>query len=103
VMTGLRLSAASFASEQTTENGYQRGRCLMMRDELLQQISALPPDTDIGIQVGCDHLDIVDLVPWGGGEFVALKCHSSDLRDMLMQWGIPKQQQQRIAHGEPDE
>ena len=75
----------------------------MMRDELLQQISALPPDTDIGIQVGGDHLDIADLVPWGGGGYVALKCHSSDLRDMLVQWGISKQQQDRIALGEPGE
>ena len=75
----------------------------MMRDELLQQISALPPDTDIGIQVGGDHLDIADLVPWGDGAFVALRCHSSDLRDMLLQWGISKQRQARIVLEEETE
>jgi hypothetical protein len=61
----------------------------MKRDELVQQLSDLPPDTDIGIQIGDDHLDIADLVPWGNGGFVALKCHSGDLRDVLSEWGLP--------------
>ena len=74
----------------------------MKRDELLLQISALPSDTDIGIQVGGDHLDIADLVPCGEGRFVALRCHSRDLRDMLLHWGIPKDLRKRIALGEQD-
>ena len=72
----------------------------MKRDELLLQISALPPDTDIGIQVGGDHLDIADLVTWGEGGFVALKCHSPDLRDMLVHWGISKKLRKQITLGE---
>jgi hypothetical protein len=66
----------------------------MMRDELLKQISALPPDADIGIQIGDDHLDIADLAPWGDGGFVALTCHSADLRDVLSEWGLPVSQRQ---------
>jgi tRNA(Ile)-lysidine synthetase-like protein len=69
----------------------------MMRDELLQQISALPPDTDIGIQIGNDHLDIEDIVPWGDGGFIALSCHSRDLRDLLLEWGIPENSRKRIV------
>jgi hypothetical protein len=75
----------------------------MTRNELLEQISALPPETDIGIQVGGETLDITDLVPWGDGRFVALKCHSGDLHDVLLQWGIPKHQQDRIVQGEEAE
>ncbi|HET6479320.1 MAG TPA: hypothetical protein VFG35_04645 [Actinoplanes sp.] len=75
----------------------------MRRDELLLQISALPPDTDIGIQVGGDHLDIADLAPWGEGRFVALKCNSRDLHDMLSHWGIPKDLRKLIALGEQAE
>jgi hypothetical protein len=60
----------------------------MMRDDLLKQLSALPPDADVGIQLGDDHLDIAELVPWGEG-FVALTCHSADLRDVLLDWGMP--------------
>jgi hypothetical protein len=52
-----------------------------------RNISALPTNVDIGIQIGDDHVDISDLVPWGDGKFVALKCHPSDLRDMLFEWG----------------
>ncbi len=69
----------------------------MKRDELLQKISALPPDTDIGVEVGGDHLDITEIVLWGNGDFAALKCNSHDLCDMLQQWGIPKWQRGRIA------
>jgi hypothetical protein len=61
----------------------------MMRDELLKQLSAVPENADVGIQLGDDHLDITDLVPWGGGEFVALRCHSADLRDVLLEWAAP--------------
>lgn len=72
----------------------------MMRDELLQRISALPPETEIDIQVGGDHLDITDLVPWGDCGFVALRCHSNDLHDVLLEWGIPRQRQDRILLGD---
>lgn len=61
----------------------------MMRDELLKQISALPADADIGIRIGEDHVDIADLASWGDGNFVALTCHSADLRDVLSEWGLP--------------
>lgn len=37
----------------------------MMRDELLQRIAALPEDSDVGVQIGDDHLDITDVIPWG--------------------------------------
>jgi hypothetical protein len=59
----------------------------MMRNDLLTQLSALPPDADVGIQLGDDHLDIAGLVPWGDG-FVALTCHAGDLRDVLRDWGL---------------
>jgi hypothetical protein len=68
----------------------------MMRDDLLKQISALPQDSDIGIQLGGDHLDIADLVAWGDGGFVALKCHASDLRDVLLEWGLLAHQRERV-------
>ncbi|MEV8504651.1 hypothetical protein AB0368_07460 [Actinoplanes sp. NPDC051475] len=56
----------------------------MMRDDLVEQLAALPPDTDIGIRIGEDHVDIADLVPWGDGGFVALVCSPADLRDVLL-------------------
>lgn len=59
----------------------------MKRDELLERISALPANVDIGIQVGDEHLDIVDVCPWGDGAFVALRCHAPDIRDVLLAWG----------------
>jgi hypothetical protein len=71
-----------------------------MRDDLLKQISALPPDADIGIQIGDDHLDIGDLVPWGEGGFVALRCHSGDLRDVLSEWDLPDHQRVRLLPGQ---
>ena len=61
----------------------------MMRDELLQRIAALPADSDVGVQIGDDHLDIADVVPWGDGAFGALRCHASDLRDMLAALCVP--------------
>jgi hypothetical protein len=72
----------------TDSRNHEKGRPPMMRDDLLNQLSALPPDVDIGIQIGEDHLDIADLVPWGDGGFVALKCHSGDLRDLLSELGM---------------
>jgi hypothetical protein len=62
----------------------------MMRDDLLRQLSALPPEVDVGIQIGDDHLDIADLVCWGDG-FVVLTCHSGDLRDVLCDRDRPSQ------------
>jgi hypothetical protein len=41
----------------------------MKRRELLQRIAALPPDADVGVQIGDDHLDISDVVAWGDGTF----------------------------------
>jgi len=75
----------------------------MMRDDLLNQISALPPDADIGIQIGDDHLDIADVVPWGDDGFAALKCHSGDLRDVLTEWGLPANQRERLVLGRRSE
>ena len=72
-----------------------RGHPAMMRDELLQQIAALPADADIGIQLGEEHLDIADVILWGGGGFGALRCHSVDLRDVLFEWGLPATGDQR--------
>jgi hypothetical protein len=51
-------------------------------------LSALAPEVDVGIQLGDDHLDIAELVPWGEG-FVALTCHAGDLRDVLLDRGLP--------------
>ena len=68
----------------------------MRRDELLKQLSTLPPDTDVGIQIGADHLDIADLVSWGEGGFAALMCHSDDLRDVLLEWGLPTLQREQV-------
>ena len=62
----------------------------MMRDELLQRIAALPADSDVGVQIGDEHLDIAEVVPWGDGTFGALRCQASDLRDMLVAWKAPR-------------
>ena len=69
----------------------------MMRDELLQRLAALPEDSDVGVQIGDDYLDITDVVPWGDGSFGALRCHSSDLRDMLVAWELPRDLRDRLA------
>jgi hypothetical protein len=58
----------------------------MKRRELLQRIAALPPDADVGVQIGDDHLDISDVVAWGEGAFGALRCHRGDLRDLIRAW-----------------
>lgn len=62
----------------------------MMRDELLRQIAALPPDTDVGIQIGDEHLDVVSVVVWGDGNFGALRCQPNDYRDLIAAWGVPR-------------
>jgi hypothetical protein len=71
----------------------------MMRNELLQRIAALPADADVGIQIGDDHLDIAEAIAWGDGGFGALSCHSSDLRDLLLAWGLPSDLRERLAPG----
>lgn len=71
----------------------------MKRDELLHQIAALPADADVGIQLGDDHLDIADVTAWGDGVFGALKCQSSDLRDVLLTWGLSQEQREQLAPG----
>ena len=71
----------------------------MMRDELLQSIAALPADSDVGVQIGDDHLDIADVVRWGDGAFGALRCQSSDLHDMLVAWELPRDLRERLAPG----
>jgi hypothetical protein len=69
----------------------------MMRDELLHQIAALPEDSDVGVQIGDDQLDITDVVSWGDGAFGALRCRSSDVRDMLVAWELPGDLRDRLA------
>lgn len=69
----------------------------MMRDELLQRIVALPARVDVGIQVGDAHLDIAEVTTWGDGGFGALRCHSRDLRDVLLDWGLPRDLRRRLA------
>lgn len=71
----------------------------MMRDELVRRIAALPADADVGIQIGDDHLDIADAIAWGEGDFGALTCHPSDLRDLLMAWGLPRGLRERLVPG----
>jgi hypothetical protein len=60
----------------------------MKRDDLLAQLSCLPADADIGVQLGDAHLDIAGVSAWGNGAFVALECHEADLRDVLSEWGL---------------
>lgn len=69
----------------------------MKRDELVRRIAALPADADVGVQIGDDHLDIADVIPWGDGTFGALRCHSSDLRDLLVAWELPRDLRDRLA------
>lgn len=61
----------------------------MMRDELIKQLSDLPADATIGVQISDAHLDIVDLKPWGDEGFVDLQCDAVDVRDVLREWGLP--------------
>lgn len=69
----------------------------MMRDELLRWIAALPADSDVGVQIGDEPLDIADVIRWGDGTFGALRCRSSDLRDMLVAWELPPDLRERLA------
>jgi hypothetical protein len=80
-----------------------RSQLAMMRDELLQRITALPSDSDVGVQIGDDHLDITEVVPFGDGTFGALRCHSRDLRDMLVAWELPRDLRDRLAPGDTPE
>ena len=75
----------------------RRDQLAMMRDQLLKRITALPSEVDVGVQIGDGHVDIADLMPWGDGSFIALKCHPEDLRDLLLEMGLPKEQRRRIA------
>jgi hypothetical protein len=75
----------------------RRDQLEMMRDELLKRITALPSEADVGVQIGDGHVEIADLVPWGDGNFIALKCHPNDLHDLLLEWGLPNEQRGRIA------
>lgn len=70
----------------------EEGISEMMRDELLQQIATLPASADVGIQIGDDHLDIVDVVAWGDGGFGALRCNANDYRDLLLAWRLQGQE-----------
>jgi hypothetical protein len=69
----------------------------MKRDELLQRIAALPASADVGIQIGDDHLDIVEVGTWGEGQFGVLRCRPSDLRDLLVSWGLPASLREFLA------
>jgi hypothetical protein len=71
----------------------------MKRDKLLRQIADLPVGTDIGVQIGTDRLDVIGIVPWGGGRFAALRCRPGDLRDLLVAWGIPAALRDELAPG----
>jgi hypothetical protein len=69
----------------------------MMRDELLEQLSAFPADANIGVRIGDSHLDITDLTPWGDEGFVDLQCHAADLRDVLLEWGLPVRKREQLV------
>lgn len=69
----------------------------MMRDELLKRIGALPADTDVGIRIGDDQVDITDVVSWGEGAFGAVVGNPVDLRDVLFEWGLPAGRLRRIV------
>jgi hypothetical protein len=69
----------------------------MDRDELLKRISAVPVGMDIGVKIGDGYLDVVGIEPWANGKFMALVCHSADLRDLLLEWRMPTELRDRIA------
>jgi len=69
----------------------------MLRDELLKQLSALPEDANIGVQIGNEHLDVTNLTPWGDEGFVDLQCHTADLRDVLLAWGLPADKRDELV------
>jgi hypothetical protein len=70
-------------SNPPTRDSFREGLLAMMRDDLLQQLAALPADADVGVQIGDDHLDIADVIAWGNGSFGALRCYPNDVRDLL--------------------
>ena len=72
----------------------------MRRDELLRQIAALPENVDVGVQVVGEALDIVGSTAWGGGAFIAIRCATKDLQDMLVGWGVPADRRGRVLAGE---
>ena len=61
----------------------------MLRDELMNRLSALPEGANIGVQLGTEHLNVTDLTPWGDKGFVDLQCDAADLRDVLLMLGLP--------------
>jgi len=69
----------------------------MLRDELLKQLSALPANAIIGVRIGDGHLDVTDLAPRGDQGFVDLQCHPADLRDVLMEWGLPTNKRDELV------
>ena len=71
----------------------------MKRNELLRQIAALPAGADVGVQIGDEHLDVVAVGAWAGGRFGALRCQPSDLRDVLLSWGLPAKLRERLVSG----
>jgi hypothetical protein len=80
-----------------TKNLSTGGLHLMLRDQLLKQLSALPSDAVIGVQIGNEHLDVTDVTPWGDEGFVDLQCDPADLRDVLMEWGLPAHKRQQLV------
>jgi hypothetical protein len=61
----------------------------MMRDELLRHLIALPPEADIVMEIGKVHIEIAGLVYRGDRANTTLLPHLADLRDALVEWGIP--------------
>lgn len=68
-----------------------------MRNELMRQLSTLPEETIIGVQIGDQHLDVTNLAPWGDEGFVDLQCHAADLRDVLAEWDLPAHKRERLV------
>jgi hypothetical protein len=73
----------------------------MKRDELLRHLVSFRPEAEIGVQLGNANLEISDVTVWGDGAFVALGCFETDLRDVLMEWGIPASQWEELLRGAP--
>jgi hypothetical protein len=70
----------------------------MMRDELLRKIASLPAETDVGVQIGSDHLDVTEVIVWGGDEqFGALRCDPCDTHDLAVAWGLSPEMREGLA------
>jgi hypothetical protein len=69
----------------------------MLRDELINKLSALPEGANIGVQIGTEHLDVTDITPWGDEGFVDLQCDAADLRDVLLMWGLPADKRDELV------